>query len=215
MSRLTRDGTAEPVSRDQILRHARGQGNTIFPVQLTTSRIGNLTRLIHTLLDVMTIHTYIHTYKHTNNNAPHRKCLRKKATTCVGLLVFSRIRRDTFPYSVEDDASTISQTPTTHYTNTCVKLTIVTHLSFSERIAIANLSYTINTLWYGMVANPVREGRRSTRLRSWRQPATQTSSDPNRDKILARFNHPRTSETYRRQDDVLLRVYELQLLSSG
>ena len=27
MSRLTRDGTAEPVSRDQILRHARGQGN--------------------------------------------------------------------------------------------------------------------------------------------------------------------------------------------
>ena len=60
MSRLTRDGTAEPVSRDQILRHARGQGNIIFPVQLTTSRIGNLTRLIHTLLYVMTIHTYIH-----------------------------------------------------------------------------------------------------------------------------------------------------------
>ena len=35
------------------------QGNIIFPVQLTTSRIGNLTRLIHTLLYVMTIHTYI------------------------------------------------------------------------------------------------------------------------------------------------------------
>ena len=31
MSRLTRDGTAEPVSRDQILRHARGQGNVHFP----------------------------------------------------------------------------------------------------------------------------------------------------------------------------------------
>ena len=61
MSRLTRDGTAEPISRDQILRHARGQGNIIFPVQLTTSRIGNLTRLIYTLLYVMTIHTYIHT----------------------------------------------------------------------------------------------------------------------------------------------------------
>ena len=30
MSRLTRDGTAEPVSRDQILRHARGQGNMNF-----------------------------------------------------------------------------------------------------------------------------------------------------------------------------------------
>ena len=65
MSRLTRDGTAEPVSRDQILRHGRGQGNIIFSVQLTTSRIGNLTRLIHTLLYVMTIHTYIHTYMYT------------------------------------------------------------------------------------------------------------------------------------------------------
>ena len=32
--------------------------------------------------------------------------------------------------------------PTTHYyTNTCVKLTIVTHPSFSERIAIPNLSF--------------------------------------------------------------------------
>ena len=61
MSRLTRDGTAEPVSRDQILRHARGQGNIIFPVQLTTSRIGNRTRLIHTLLyQVCDDHTYIH-----------------------------------------------------------------------------------------------------------------------------------------------------------
>ena len=40
MSRLTRDGTAEPVSRDQILRRERGQGKLNFsPVQLTTSRI--------------------------------------------------------------------------------------------------------------------------------------------------------------------------------
>ena len=31
MSRLTRDGTTEPVSRDQILRHARGQGDIHFP----------------------------------------------------------------------------------------------------------------------------------------------------------------------------------------
>ena len=31
MSRLTRDGTAEAVSRDQILRHVRGQGNVNFP----------------------------------------------------------------------------------------------------------------------------------------------------------------------------------------
>ena len=31
MSRLTRDGMAEPVSRDQILRHARGKVNIHFP----------------------------------------------------------------------------------------------------------------------------------------------------------------------------------------
>ena len=31
MSRLTRDGTAEPVTRDQILRYVRGQGNIHFP----------------------------------------------------------------------------------------------------------------------------------------------------------------------------------------
>ena len=28
---MTRDGTAEPVSRDQNLRHARGQGKVHFP----------------------------------------------------------------------------------------------------------------------------------------------------------------------------------------
>ena len=76
-----------------------------------------------------------------HNNAPHRKCLRKKTTVCVSLFVFFTIRRGTFPYSIEDDASSTSQTPPTHYTKTCVKLTIVTDLSFSERIAIANLSY--------------------------------------------------------------------------
>ena len=31
MSRLTRDGTAEPASRDQILRRERGQGNIHLP----------------------------------------------------------------------------------------------------------------------------------------------------------------------------------------
>ena len=57
MSRLTRDGTAEPVSRDQILRHERGQGNIQFSCQLTTCRTGNITRLIHTLAICVTIHT--------------------------------------------------------------------------------------------------------------------------------------------------------------
>ena len=74
------------------------------------------------------------------HNTPHRKCLRKKTTACrVSLFVFFTIRRGTFPYSIENDARSTSQTPTTHYTNTCVKLTIGTDLSFSERIAISNL----------------------------------------------------------------------------
>ena len=30
MSELTRDGTVEPISRDQILRRERGQGNKYF-----------------------------------------------------------------------------------------------------------------------------------------------------------------------------------------
>ena len=75
------------------------------------------------------------------HNAPHRKCLRKLRLPASACLFSLKIKRGNFPYGVEDDASTISLTPTTHYTSTCVKLTIVTHLSFSERIAIANISY--------------------------------------------------------------------------
>ena len=52
MSRLTRDGTADPVSRDQISGANGDRELVIFPVQLTTSRIGNLTGLTHTLLYV-------------------------------------------------------------------------------------------------------------------------------------------------------------------
>ena len=69
-----------------------------------------------------------------HNNAPRRKCLPKTMTACVSLFVFHTIRRGTFPYSIEDGANTTSQTQATHYPNTCVKLIIVTHLYFSERI---------------------------------------------------------------------------------
>ena len=60
MSRLTRYGTAEPVSRDQILRQAwTGTGKCPFFLfsWLTTSRICNLTRLSHTLLLLCDDHT--------------------------------------------------------------------------------------------------------------------------------------------------------------
>ena len=62
MSRLARDGTAEPVSLDQISRRERGQGIIHFPCQLTTSRSGNLTRLIHTLAMCVAMHTYMVQY---------------------------------------------------------------------------------------------------------------------------------------------------------
>ena len=49
MSSLTQDGTAEPVSRETKFSGANGNREIfIFPVQLTTSRIDNLSRLIHT-----------------------------------------------------------------------------------------------------------------------------------------------------------------------
>ena len=57
MSRLTRDGTAEPVSRDQILRHERGQGNIHFSCSADHEQDWQLTQLIHTLAICVTIHT--------------------------------------------------------------------------------------------------------------------------------------------------------------
>ena len=60
MSRLTRDGTAEPVSRDQIFRHARGQGNIPFPCSADHEQDWQpYPRLIHTLA-IYDDHTYIH-----------------------------------------------------------------------------------------------------------------------------------------------------------
>ena len=59
MSRLAQDWTADPVSRDQILRRERGQGNINVPCSAgATCRIGNLTRLIYTLATCVTIHTW-------------------------------------------------------------------------------------------------------------------------------------------------------------
>ena len=60
MSRLTLDGTAEPVSRDKILRREWTRtGNLHFPCSADHEQDWQPYRLIHTLLYVMTIHTYI------------------------------------------------------------------------------------------------------------------------------------------------------------
>ena len=59
MSRLARDGTAEPSCETKLSGANADREFFIFPVQLTTSRIGHLTRLIHTLAKCVTIHVYI------------------------------------------------------------------------------------------------------------------------------------------------------------
>ena len=58
MSRLTRDGTAEPASRDQILRHLRGQGKNHFPCSADHEQDWQPYPVDDTLLYVMTIHKY-------------------------------------------------------------------------------------------------------------------------------------------------------------
>ena len=63
MSRLTRDGTAEPVSRDQIVRHARGQWDIHFLCSADHEQdrqpypVDPYSAICH----VMTLHTYIYT----------------------------------------------------------------------------------------------------------------------------------------------------------
>ena len=61
---MKQDGTAEPVSRDQFSGANGDRKILIFPVQLTTGRVGNLTRLIHThAVSYMSTHTFIHTLR--------------------------------------------------------------------------------------------------------------------------------------------------------
>ena len=62
MSRLTRDGTDEPVSRDQILRHERGQGKYIhFPCS-ADHELDWQPYPVDPYSLYMRDHTYIHTY---------------------------------------------------------------------------------------------------------------------------------------------------------
>ena len=78
MSRLTRDGTAEPVSRDQILRHARGQGNINFPRSADHEQDWQ-PYPVDPYSAICDDHTYIHTYnkakflKATRDDAQLRK----------------------------------------------------------------------------------------------------------------------------------------------
>ena len=73
MSGQTQDGTVEPISRKQFLRREREQGKNIFSVQLTTSRVGNHTRLVHALLKVVLtiLHSAVARVAFTLNHGEH------------------------------------------------------------------------------------------------------------------------------------------------
>ena len=64
MSRLTRDGTAEPVSRDQILMHVRGKGNINFPYSADHEQ-DSQPYLVDPYSAICDDHTYIELYIHT------------------------------------------------------------------------------------------------------------------------------------------------------
>ena len=74
MSRLTRDELPNPSLETKFSAANGDREISIFPVQLTTSKIGNLTRLILLLLYVMTIHTVL-------ANLIARPSLKKRCTT--------------------------------------------------------------------------------------------------------------------------------------
>ena len=84
LSRLTRDGTAEPVSRDQILRHARGQGNIIFPCSADHEQDWQ-PYPVDPYSAICDDHTYIHTYIHriSPESIGSRNCVPIAFTTTV------------------------------------------------------------------------------------------------------------------------------------
>ena len=69
---------------------ARTGTKRLFPVQLTMNRIGNLTRLICTLLYVMTTHAYIYTVACTLNSRLLSGHLGVVAGTLLGFLFYVR-----------------------------------------------------------------------------------------------------------------------------
>ena len=71
MSRLTRDGTTEPVSRDQVLRQARRQGSINFPCSADHDQDWQRYP-VDPYSAICDDHTYIHKY------IPNRVGLRNK-----------------------------------------------------------------------------------------------------------------------------------------
>ena len=84
MSSLTRDGMAEPL-RDQILRHARGQGNVHFPCSANSEQDWQ-PYPVDPYSAICDDHTYIHTYIHSSTYCPEEsQCSHVNLlTSCAG-----------------------------------------------------------------------------------------------------------------------------------
>ena len=87
MSGLTRGGTAKPISRNQISTRME-RGEILLPVQLTTSRIGNHARLIHTMLKVLTIR-YILVHVSGVNEPKGQTALPREITILYSILQYN------------------------------------------------------------------------------------------------------------------------------
>ena len=94
--RPTRDGTVEPVSRDQILMCERGQGKNKFSCCSADheSRMGNLTWFIHTLLKVLSTIEYratsIKTYKYKAHTVRCNNEFKEESTVILFLTVLQK-----------------------------------------------------------------------------------------------------------------------------
>ena len=73
MNRLTRDGTAEPVSRDQIIRHAREQGDVHFPFSADHEQDWQ-PYPIDPYSAICDDHTYIHTCGNQGKSLVGKRC---------------------------------------------------------------------------------------------------------------------------------------------
>ena len=87
MSRLTRDGTAEPVSRDQILRHVRGQGKIPFPCSADHGQDWQ-PYPVDPYSAICDDHTYIHTLYYSVD--PMRLTLGNPFNTMISVCLYSR-----------------------------------------------------------------------------------------------------------------------------
>ena len=88
MRRLTRDGTAETVSRDQTLRHKRGQGKHIFPCSADHEQDWQ-PYPVDPYSAICDDHTYIYTFNIVIMRDDLRVCLHAYKNKNYGLILRS------------------------------------------------------------------------------------------------------------------------------